>query len=218
MAKKTETPIYMKVAVDVAKRIVSEDIKVGEKLLGRTTLASEYQVSPETIRKAMGLLEDVSIVEVRHGSGIYVISARSAEAFIERHRIQVNVNEQKEALIDLMKQRDLIESHMNAAMNAIVDYSSRFKNTEYIMIHEYALHFRNEECLENQEISYSLEELKIKEKTGATVVGIKRKSELLVSPPDTERLHKGDHLLYVGDEQASMRLGEYLRNCYMNIK
>ncbi len=32
-------------------------------------MASEYHVSPETIRRAMALLRDMEVVEIYHGSG-----------------------------------------------------------------------------------------------------------------------------------------------------
>ncbi len=46
---------------------------------------------------------------------------------------------------------------------------------------------------------------------GATLVGIRREGQTLLSPSpkDTIKLH--DRLLYVGDPQSSIRLGEYMR-------
>lgn len=130
MAKKNSTPVYLQVAVDVAGRILREELAVGQKLSGRTTLASEYNVSSETIRKAMRLLSHVDIVEVKHGNGIYVSSIERAEEFIERYGIKASINDLKEELIQLIKQRDAIEAKMNETMNSIIDYTSRFKGID----------------------------------------------------------------------------------------
>ena len=51
-----ELPQYMRIAGSVAGRIAEGQFAEGEKLSGRSKLSSEYQVSPETIRKAVQLL------------------------------------------------------------------------------------------------------------------------------------------------------------------
>ena len=43
-----------------------------EKIHGRSTLASKYNVSPETVRRAMFLLKDMDILEMKQGSGIFI--------------------------------------------------------------------------------------------------------------------------------------------------
>ncbi len=208
MAARNTTPRYMQVAVDVAGRIAREELKIGQKISGRTTLASEYSVSPETIRKAMRLLEDVDIVTVKHGNGISVSSIQRAEEFIERYRIKASVNELKDELIALMRQRDQIEEKMNVAMNSIIDYTSRFKNSDHITVHEYYLGF------DGEPVAYTLAALALKGITGITVVGIKRDGQIYLSPDEQALLSTGDRLLYVGTPDSSLRLGEYLREKY----
>jgi len=210
MAKKNSTPIYLQIAVDVAGRISRKELVIGQRLSGRTTLASEYNVSPETIRKAMILLSDVNIVEVKHGNGVHVSSIARAEEFIERYRIKASVNQLKEELVELMNQRDEIEIKMNEAMNAIVDYTSRFKNSDYISINEYALNY------ETIDIEKTLKELDLKHHTGITLVGIKRDGITMLSPDEDEVVKAMDKLLYVGIPSSSVRLGEYLRSVYGN--
>ncbi len=56
-------PVYHQIAVDIAAKIVNGRYKEGERLHGRSTLASQYNVSPETIRKAVFLLQDMGIVK-----------------------------------------------------------------------------------------------------------------------------------------------------------
>ncbi len=59
-----DTPKYIKIAIDIAQRIYNNEFKVGEKIRGRSTLSSKYNVSPETIRRAVSLLKDMQVVEV----------------------------------------------------------------------------------------------------------------------------------------------------------
>ena len=43
---------YMRVAVSLAERIAAGELREGEKLSGRSKLSPEYNVSPETVRRA----------------------------------------------------------------------------------------------------------------------------------------------------------------------
>ncbi|WKY44103.1 GntR family transcriptional regulator [Eubacteriaceae bacterium ES2] len=208
MAARNVTPIYMQVAVDVAGRIARDQLKVGQKISGRTTLASEYNVSPETIRKAMWLLEEVGVIKVTHGSGSYIASKTNAEEFAERYKVKFSVNDFKKELSHLMKQRDEIEQQMNLTMNTIIDYSSRFRNTELITIYEYFLDYQSD--LPEKSIG----ELNLKKETGVTLVGISRAGVMMISPPDEEIIKAKDTLYYVGINAADLRLDGYLHKIY----
>ena len=69
----TDIPRYEQIAVDLATKIAQNEYKVGTKLYGRSTLAGQYNVSPETIRRAVALLQSIGIVEVVAGRGIMVV-------------------------------------------------------------------------------------------------------------------------------------------------
>ena len=71
-------PQYMRIARSIAQRIADGELQEGEKLSGRSKLSSEYNVSPETIRKAVQVLQDRAVVNVREQSGVYVLSAAQA--------------------------------------------------------------------------------------------------------------------------------------------
>ena len=71
-------PQYMRIARSIAQRIADGELMEGEKLSGRSKLSSEYNVSPETIRKAVQVLQDRAVVIVREQSGVYVLSAEQA--------------------------------------------------------------------------------------------------------------------------------------------
>lgn len=78
-----ELPQYMRIAGSVAGRIAEGQFAEGEKLSGRSKLSSEYQVSPETIRKAVQLLRDMQVVTVKEQSGVYVRSAENAKRYLQ---------------------------------------------------------------------------------------------------------------------------------------
>ena len=56
---------YLQIALDLATRIAQGELTEGSRIYGRSVLASEYGVSPETIRKALRLLADMKVVDVK---------------------------------------------------------------------------------------------------------------------------------------------------------
>ena len=55
---------YTRIAISLAERIASGQLKEGDKLSGRSKLSPEYNVSPETIRRTLRLLADMKVVAV----------------------------------------------------------------------------------------------------------------------------------------------------------
>ncbi len=102
----TDTPKYIKIAIDIAQKIYNNEFKVGEKVRGRSTLSSKYNVSPETIRRAVSLLKDMQVVEVTEKSGIYIKSVENAYLFIHRFNAKNNVKELRQKIKSLQKEKD----------------------------------------------------------------------------------------------------------------
>ena len=75
--KEVAFPRYQQIAVAIAERIVDGKYPIGSKIYARSTLASNFNVSPETARKAINVLVDLEIMEVRHGSGAFISSKKS---------------------------------------------------------------------------------------------------------------------------------------------
>lgn len=70
--------LYRRVADDLADAIRKGSYATGEKLPAERELAETYGVSRPTVREAMIALEIFGLVEIRHGSGIYVIQSGGA--------------------------------------------------------------------------------------------------------------------------------------------
>lgn len=65
--------LYLEVANQIENLITSGQIKPGERLPSERDLAARFEVSRPTIREAMIALEIAGLVEIRTGSGIYVL-------------------------------------------------------------------------------------------------------------------------------------------------
>ncbi|PKM52028.1 MAG: GntR family transcriptional regulator [Firmicutes bacterium HGW-Firmicutes-7] len=200
MSKRYSVPIYMKIAVDMAGRIYKSEFGHNQKIRGRSSLASEYNVSPETIRRAMRILEDMQIVKVVPSSGIYVASHERAEEFIGRFRARESIYELQGRMHDLDKQKKKIDTEIDGIIKQIIDYSNRLKHSDQIIPLELPIpkksHF----------IGKSMADLKVWYYSGATVVGVRRKDQLIVSPGPYEVFQEGDHLLFVGSLECLDRM------------
>lgn len=64
--------LYQRVAQDIEQAIRNGTYPVGTRLPAERDLAEKFQVSRPTIREAMIALEMRELVEVRHGSGVYI--------------------------------------------------------------------------------------------------------------------------------------------------
>lgn len=96
---------YVSIALDIANKILNGEFREKQKISGRSTLASMYNVSPETIRRAIVLLEDMDVVNSSRGSGIDVISKSAAEKFIEKNKSSRYISSIKDEIRDLMQQK-----------------------------------------------------------------------------------------------------------------
>jgi GntR family transcriptional repressor for pyruvate dehydrogenase complex len=83
------------VFVKLRDQILQGTLARGTKLPSERALAQRYQVSAPTIREAVGGLAAVRLVEVRHGSGMYVTAAVDAlfamatSALLEVERVEL---------------------------------------------------------------------------------------------------------------------------------
>jgi len=73
--------LYQTVADDLLKVIKSGKYKVGDRLPAERDLASEFKVSRPTMREAVIALEIAGQVEVRKGSGVYVVDGDNQNQF-----------------------------------------------------------------------------------------------------------------------------------------
>lgn len=128
MKKSHSRPKYITIALDIAYRIYNNDLKEGERVSGRSVLASEYNVSPETIRKSISLLRDMDVVRVTPKSGILILSRDKAFNFIQEFDTKDNLIELKHEIFDLMNKKTEIEKNIKKNIESIVDYSIQLKN------------------------------------------------------------------------------------------
>lgn len=196
MYENNVTSRYQEIALDIANGIYKEDIKEGDKLHGRSTLAGKYNVSPETVRRAIKLLEDVGVVRSHRGSGITILSKDSAFKYINKFKNIESVASHKATLLAQINQKMELENEILATIDKIIDYTSRFSNTTSITPLEIEV---TEKC---SFIGKSIGGVSFWQHTGGTIIGIKRDNETILSPGPYATFELGDILLVIGEEKV----------------
>ena len=197
-------PIYQQISIDLANRIANGEFAVGTKIHGRSTLAGQYNVSPETIRRAVILLEDMSIVEVAQGSGIIVKSKDKAFTFIERFKSKDSMSSIKKDIENVLYDKKKLEESLITNINKLIDYSERFKNSNPFAPIEIEIP-RNSKL-----IGKTIAQVKFWQNTSATIIGIRRDERLVLSPGPYATFMEGDIYIMVGEESSYERVKAFL--------
>lgn len=202
--KKAQIPTYERIAIDLANRINDGHYKVGEKIRGRSTLASEYKVSPETVRRAIKILEDVEIVKSTKGSGIIISSRENAFKYINRFSNIESVKDLEKQMNSLIAERKGLDDQISKTLNKIMDYAVKLRHTNPLAPIEVEV---MPDCIH---IGKTISELNFWQNTGGTVIGMKRKGEMVISPGPYALIVEGDVLLIIGNEHTYKRVIHFL--------
>lgn len=189
-------PMYQKIALDIANAIYKGHYIEGERLHGRSTLAGRYNVSSETIRRSIKLLEDVAVVKSVKGSGITVLSKDQAFKYINKFRNIESISSYKSKLKSLYEKKDVIEEEIFATIESIIKYTSRLSNTTSITPFEIEIRANS------SVLGKSIGEVRFWQYTGATIIGIRRDTETILSPGPYATFQEGDLLLIIGEESV----------------
>ncbi len=187
---------YLRIAKDLAARIAQGEFPEGQRLLGRSMLASEYAVSPETIRRALRLLADMKVVEIKPQSGAVILSADSARRYIANFDSPTAPHALKKQFMELLEQYDLLHQQIISFARALIKSRAMVVEGEALPNYEITV------PRGSPVIGKSLGELKYWQNTGGTVVAIRRKANTILSPGPYAELYDSDVIIMVGTPAA----------------
>ena len=199
----TTTARYLKIALDIAARIVSGDLAEGEKLKGRSILSTEYNVSPETIRRSMSLLSDKDVVRINASSGIIVLSREKAVEFVKSFKDDEAITRMNAALTQLIEDRRRLDEEIDTTTKQII---SLYKYRRTDLITPVVVELPEDSHV----IGGSIGELQVWHNTGATIIGIARGSDIVISPGPYFAFAPEDKVLIVGDENVIARFNAFV--------
>lgn len=204
MAKRTTTPAYLKIAIDIASRIVNGDFTEGEKLSGRSTLVGLYNVSPETIRRSVALLKDMDVVWVEDKSGITIRSKDNANSFLKKFRTKNEFANIKHDIKTLLDEKNTLEVKLEEKIGNLIEFATQLRNVGLIIPYESLVEPNS------LIIGKTLGELNFWNNTGATIIGVKRNDELYLSPGPYFAIKENDIIVYVGESDVIQNVKNYI--------
>jgi GntR family transcriptional repressor for pyruvate dehydrogenase complex len=96
------TRLYLQIANNLAQLIKDEKLLVGTRLPAERELSSKFDVSRQTIREALIALEISGLVEIKAGSGVYVIKSDKIKSSL--------IKEDAPGPLEIMEARNVLES------------------------------------------------------------------------------------------------------------
>lgn len=201
---KEELPRYQLIACDVAAKIAAGTYPEGTRLYARSALASQYGVSSETARRAICVLTDLGIVESTKGSGITVISAEKAVAFVRQYHQADSMAELRNALRDGVARYQEDLKNIFEILEQLKNKAARYYSTNPFVPYQLRL---TDRC---PQLGKSLQELNFWHNTLATVIAIGRGEKVILSPGPYESLCPGDILYYIGNPECVERVARLL--------
>ncbi|TCZ80158.1 GntR family transcriptional regulator [Paenibacillus albiflavus] len=197
---------YKSIALDIAQRIVSGDLPVNSQISGRTLLASQYHVSPETIRKAIGLLKDENIVSVSQGKGVIIISDQNAYDYITRNNYLKSAYSLKQDLQQLLIEKKEIDDKFEHLLTGIINASDKLQklkpyNPVEIQVQPYS-----------HTVGKTIATLQFWQNTGATIVALRRGTQVSISPGPHVILRENDVIVVVGDGRVQERTEQFIND------
>ena len=197
-------PVYQQIAIDLAQRISDGEFQEHARLYGRSTLAGYYKVSPETIRRATILLQDMGIVSVSQGSGIEVSSHAKALDYVSQFKHSETIQSLKQSIQRLNEERLRIDVDIQAKLDTLISLSERFKNTNPFSPHEIRL------LPHSPLLGKTIGEVNFWQNTGATIIAIRRDNQLILSPGPYALFLEDDTIIYVGEEGTFNRVSRFM--------
>lgn len=197
-------PQYRQIAIDLAKQIANGKYRNGERISSRTSIASRYNVSPETARRAFLILTELEIVEANKGSGVIILSQEKAQEFAARYSQINTIGQLKQEIIDNIKIQQKQVRHLEDSVHSLFEKTNRLRIDNPLQIEEIVV--KSPTIYLDKTVS----DINFWHNTGATVVAIRRGTELLMSPGPYARFCEGDIIMFVGDFDVYERVRLFL--------
>lgn len=195
MKQSAVSPHYLQIALDLARRIARMELPEGSQLYGRSLLASEYNVSPETIRRAVRLLANMKVVAVKPQSGVVVLSSDSARRYIANFEESAGEQSLRSQLKALTAEHEALGRRLNAVVEAL---SRSWEASSETPFPNYEIPVPEDSPL----IGKTVGESRFWQCTGGTIVAIRRGRSLILSPGPYMEFYGGDVIILVGSPAA----------------
>lgn len=207
MAKKrTEQgiPKYQQIAADLAYKIVEGIYQEGQKIYVRSSIGSQYSVSPETARRAMCILADWDVVNIEKNSGVLIQSIDNARNFLNHQEQTRSIQNLKRNILDNVERQQREIGELYDYLTEMIDQIERYRSTNPFIPYEIVI------TGETPHLDRTVGEVDFWQETFATVIAIRRNDVLIMSPGPKAVFKKNDIFYYTGDEECPDRVRKFM--------
>ena len=195
---------YEQIAYQLAKDIVSGNIKELEKLSGRSLLSSKYNVSSETIRKAVELLHAYHVVKVNDRSGVIVISSENASAYILNYKKKNSSKKQFEETLDLLEQSTKMNQDLHKKIKKIMQLTkSELFPFEYFVI---------KLSEQSNHIGETIASIDLYDKAQTMIVAYEKEKLFYQAPSPDTRLSALMKLYILGNDEIKRKVKKFFNS------
>lgn len=202
--KNISMPKYQQIAMDIATKIAREEYIEGEKIYGRSSIASQYSVSPETARKAFCILTDYDIVTPERGSGMIIKSHKNALEFLSKFVKKKTIETIQSTLMQSIDRQKKEIDTLNECLSEIVSTTEYFKSINPLIPFSVRV---TDKC---KYINKTIEEMRFWQNTGATLLAIKRDGNLMRSPGPYAKIKENDIIYFILQEDNDQNVRDFL--------
>ncbi len=110
-----ETTIYGQLMESIRNKIISGDLKIGDRLESERTMSEKYGINRMTVRKALKYLENEGVLESRRGSGTYV-----SKMPLVQGKLSMDDSNHTLSLSALIRQRGMKSTRMLLSMSRVL--------------------------------------------------------------------------------------------------
>lgn len=197
---------YTEIAIDIATMIINGEIGEGERVSGRSVLASKYKVSPETIRRAVALLKEYGVVDSSPKSGIKVLSTQKAVKYLNKHQNRTTILDLKNDIAGIITEKNQLEKSLLKKMNHMIEQLTTDRDIGIL----YPLEIDLPET--SSLIGQSIERSRFWHNTSATVVSIRRHDITYLSPGPDWVFEAHDTIVFIGKSNAYSRVIDFINH------
>lgn len=196
---------YIKIAEDICQKIVQEEFKEGDLIKGRSVLASFYNVSSETVRKAINILAKEGVVQIKRGVGIFVLSTLHAQEFLQKREQTLSINDKYVKLQSLLDEKKKIDKSIEESIKDIKD-SFTFQTKEKVELLE--INVPNSSWI----IGKTIGEVYFYNYTEATIAAVMNIEGIFITSPGPDYIFKQeDRIIFVPKDKLTFdRVASFL--------
>ncbi len=195
---------YQQIALEIANRIAEGELQEGQRVFGRSSIAGSFHVSPETARRAFCMLADMGIVSPEKGSGMRVLSREKAEMYVRQFRERIDVMSIREYIITSVERQKQEMEELAQNLEKLISATENYRSSNLLSPHMIRI---SENC---RFLGKTIEEIRLWQFTGATVVAIRRGGQTMISPGPYAIIRPLDILFFITNDLSDNRVREYL--------